>query len=196
MRIPFFMRVGLTAILLFPFTFGQGRNSTGMQGHGRQGQNQFPGARGQDRTRLRVHATQQQRDRYRVCSQTMNRFRKRIRAMARLASASNFNLQQAQQLREQIAKDLQAMTEQQQSFTESLTDEQRTANQQRLQELSEKQRDLGFLSDALGFELEQTGVEDGKIQKRVQEQVQKMDQLSRSLEKQQQGLAADLGVDE
>jgi chromosome segregation ATPase len=196
MSIPFFVRVGLSAILLVPLVFGQGRNFGGMQGQGRQGQGRLPGVGNQDRARLRVHATQQQQDRYRVCSRTMNRLRKRVRTMARIVSASNFSLQQAQQLHEQIAKDLRAMTEQQQSFAESLSDEQRTANQKRLQQVAEKHRDLEFLSDALGFELEQASTTEGKTQERLQEQVGKMEQLSRSLEKQQQELAADLGLDE
>ncbi len=196
MRVSFFMRVGLSAILLVPLTFGQGRGSGGMQGQGRQGQGQSPGFGSQDRVRLRAHATQQQQERYRTCSQTMSRVRKRIRAMARVASASSFNLPQAQQLHEQIASDLQAMAQEQKALAEILTDEQRAANQNRLQQVAEKQRDLEFFSDALGFELDQASAEDSKVPQKVQEKVQSMGQLSRSLQKQQEELAENLGVDE
>lgn len=198
MRVSFFMKAGLSAILLVPLALGQGRGSGGMQGQGqgRQGQGQFPGDGNQDRARLRVHATQQQQDRYRVCSQTMNRVRKRVRTMARLAAASSFNLQQLRELHARLSEDLQAMAQERQAFTESLTDEQRAANQKRLQQFAEKQRDLGFLSDALDFELDQAGAEGSKVQENVQEKTRNMDQLSRSLEKQQRELADDLGVNE
>lgn len=121
----------------------------------------------------------------------MNRFRKRVRAMARIAAGSSLNLQSANELYTQLVEDLHAQQQEQQSLTQSLTDEQRTANQDRLKEMSQREQDLELFSEALGFELEQASIDNGKIQ----EQVRKLDEASKSLDKQQHHLAEDLGID-
>ncbi len=111
--------------------------------------------------------------------------------MARIAAGSSLNLQSANELYTQLVEDLHAQQQEQQSLTQSLTDEQRTANQDRLKEMSQREQDLELFSEALGFELEQASIDNSK----VQEQVRKLDETSKSLDKQQHHLAEDLGID-
>lgn len=185
-----FIRSGLLSILLVPFALGQGHGSGGMQGQGRQGQGQQSGGFGRQ-DRMRPRANRQQQDQYRLCSRALSRVRKRIRAMARITTVSSINLQQARELNERLVDDLHSMEQEQQSFTGSLTAEQKTAAGTRLQQIHERQQDLESFSEALGFELDQVSVEGSA----VQEQVRKLEDTSRSLEEQHHNLAEDLGID-
>lgn len=182
---------GLAGILFLPIALAQGRGSGGMQGQGRQGQGAPPFAGGSQTGPRLSRGTQQQQARYQVCEQSLRRFRKRVRTMAKLGSANTLNLEQLSDLQTQLLNDLQSIQQDQQSLTESLSEEQKSANQARLQEMTRSQQDLELFSEALGFELEQADIDSGKIK----EKVQKLDEASRAFEKQQRGLAERLGVD-
>lgn len=182
---------GLAGILLLPIALAQGRGSGGMQGQGRKGQGAPPFAGNPPTGSRPTRGTQQQQARYRVCEQSLNRFRKRVRAMAKLGSANTFNRQQLTELQDQLLTDLQSIQQDRQSLAESLSEEQKSANQARLQEMTRSQEDLELFSEALGFELEQADIDSSKVQKNVEQ----LEKASRALEKQQHSLAESLGVD-
>jgi hypothetical protein len=174
---------------------GQGRQGQGgVQGQGRQGSGamQGQGMGGQAQQRMRLHANRQQRDQYRVCSQSMSRVRTRVRQMSQLAAGKTVYREQALQMRERLRNELQQMHQDQERLTSSLSEEQRTAQQTRLEQLSRTQKDLDAFSEALGFELDQASLDQDKIR----EQTKKMDRTTTELQKQQRALAADLGIED
>lgn len=177
----------------------QGRGSGGMQGgQGRQGmpgmqrgQNQGGQIGQQDRQRMRIHATQDQRTQYRNCKQSMQRVRSRIREMARLTKNQAINRQQLQQIHEQLRSELQSMQQQQETLRSGFDEEQKAAVQELTLQMNHSQMDLDSFSEALAFERNQVDANPD----RVREQVRKMDRTSKKLEQQQREMGADAGLD-
>lgn len=177
----------------------QGRGSGGMQGgQGRQGmpgmqrgQNQGGQIGQQDRQRMRIHATQDQRTQYRNCKQSMQRVRSRIREMARLTKNQAINRQQLQQIHEQLRSELQSMQQQQETLRSGFDEEQKAAVQELTLQMNHSQMDLDSFSEALAFERNQVDANPD----RVREQVRKMDRTSKQLEQQQREMGADAGLD-
>lgn len=92
------------------------------------------------RDRLRTQATDQQRDQYRTCDQSMDRIRTQAHDMAQAAAGSGFNAGQAQQQRDQLRQQIQTMQQEQDRLRQSLSSDQsgfakqRTQNADRLRE--------------------------------------------------------------
>jgi hypothetical protein len=183
-----------------PLLSAQGRGSGGMQGGGRQGQgmqrgqSQAPGTAGQmgqqDRQRMRIHATQQQQQQYRTCTQSMDQVRSRVRAMARLTKGGKIDHGQMQQLRQQLRTELQTMQQEREQLTARFTNEQQAAVQNHVQEMNRSQTDLESYFEALGHELDQLSPNPD----RVRDQVRNMDRASKELQQRQRDMAADAGI--
>jgi hypothetical protein len=182
--------------------FAQRRGSGGMQGgQGHQGmpgmqrgQNQSPTMGGQmgqqDRQRMRIHATSQQQTQYRTCTQSMDRVRSQIREMARASNGKTMNRQQMQQLHQQLRSELQSMQQTREQLMTGFDDEQKTAVQNRAQNMIHTQSDLDYFSDALGFELNQAELNTSKIR----EHVRKMEHTAQELQQEQRDMARDAGI--
>jgi hypothetical protein len=170
---------------------GQGRQGTGMQTGQRQQAGTMSQMRQQTRDRMRVHATQQQQNQFRTCTQSSKRVRDRIREMKRTTRGSSINAQQTQRLQQQVQTELQTMQQERERLAASLNDEQKIAAQNRLQEMARNQAQLEGFSEALGFELEQASLNGDKIR----DQVRDMDRVSKKLQQQQRDLGAELALD-
>lgn len=206
-----FLVAAASVALLVPPLQGQGRGSGmhggqggmgGMQGGQRQpggmggaqrgqGQGQGAGTQTRDQQRLRIHATQQQRDQNRTCTQSMERVRTRLRDMSRLSKGKNLDPAQVRQMNEQLRNELQTMGQERERLAASLDQEQRTAAQDRLQQMSRDQQQLETFSEALEFELNQETVNAAK----VREQVKQMNSNATRLQQQQRNLGDDLDFD-
>jgi hypothetical protein len=169
---------------------GQGQAMTGMQ----RGQNQSSGMSGQmgqqERQRMRIHATQPQQMQYRTCTQSMDRVRLQIRQMTRSTKGATIDRQQMQLLHQQLRNELQTMRHERERLVTGFDDEQKAAIQNRLQEMNHSQTDLDYLSDALGFELNQAELNSDK----VREQVRNIDRSAKELQQQQRDMAGDAGI--
>jgi hypothetical protein len=190
MKVRFLTAVVLSVIFSTSVAAAQGRGSGRSQSRQGQGPAGF-GADSQSGMRPQLRGTPQQQQRYTVCEQAIHRMRKRIRAMASIASAGSLQVPQLMELNELFASDFELLQQEQESLTASLSDEQKSANQNALQSLAKSQEDLELFSEALGFELEQAepNVEE------IKDDVRKLDAASRTVEKQQEDVAEDLGLD-
>lgn len=190
MKIRLLLSTALATIFWVPLLLGQGRGSG--QGQGRQGQGPPPfSGNPQAGTRAQSIGARQQQQRYRDCQQAVHRVRKRLRAMSKAASLDALQARQMQELHNQLVNDMRAMEQEQQAFTAGLTEEQKSVNRAALAKMTQNQQDLELFSEALGFELDQAALEKEKIR----ENIRKLDETSRTLEKQQQQLAEQLDVD-
>ena len=190
MKSRFLAAVVLSAIFSTSVGVAQVRGA----GRGPNGQGQAPttfGAGPQGGMRSQIRGTPQQQQRYRVCEQAIHRIRKRIRAMAKIASADGLQLSQLVELQEQFGSDLQSLRQEQESLAASLSDEQKSADQDALHNLAKSQEDLELFSEALGFELEQTQAN----AENIKETIRKLKDASRTMETHLEGVAQDLGLD-
>lgn len=193
--------IALVGLGLGSLVSAQGRSPGGMQAGNRQGmqgmqrgQGQSPAMGGQigqqDRQRMRIHATQQQQDQYRTCTQSMDRLQSRVREMARLSKGEQFDRGQMQQLRNKLRTDLQTMQQERQELNAGLTAEQQAAVQNQVQEMNRSQKDLESNFEALGRELDLVN----PSQDRVRDQVRNMDRAAKSLQQRQREMAAGAGI--
>jgi hypothetical protein len=140
--------------------------------------------------RLRIHATDQQRQQYADCTRATQRLRTRLRDMSRLSQGQSIGAGQATQWREQLRNEIQAMQQEQEQLRAGLSDEQKQASARQLQQAKQSADQLEAWSEALGFELEQQNVDAAKVSK----QADKMEGAAKKLQKQQQEIASSAGI--
>lgn len=139
--------LALTPGLLLAQGRGGGGQQAPRQPHGQPpGQHQGqPGsemgrgatARDRDRDRLRIHATDQQRDVYRTCTQAADRVRANAREMAQSAEGKTFNADETRRQRDQLRDQLRNMEQLHQRLMIGLNHEQRSAMQDRIRNMEQ-----------------------------------------------------------
>ena len=192
---------GLAVLLAAPLTLAQGgRQGASSPGQARAGSMGQSGqqARGlasqrgqQNRDQARMRTTPQQQDHYRDCTQSMERVRAQIREMQSLTKSHPINLQQARQTRERLQNEIQTMGQVREQLAGSLVNNQNDTVQTRLQQVRRHQQRLEEFSEALGFELDQTSMD----QDRVRDRIRDLDQTSKQLQDQDRALGEALSIE-
>lgn len=188
-------RVGLGS-LVFVFllavvsAFAQ-RPGGNMGGQRRMGGQRQMGPQSGQMQQQRVRATPQQQKQYTVCSEAMKRVRSRIRQMTRLAAVEGLDAQQMQAFREQLEAEWEAAQQEQAQLAESLSQEQKDAAQDQLQNMGKRAEELDSFTEALGFELDQATLDEDK----VREQIKNLDAAAAELQQEQKKLGAELEMD-
>jgi hypothetical protein len=144
------------------------------------------------REQLRRSVTDQQRNQYRVCSETAQRVRTRSREMVRLARGTKFNAEAWRQLHVQLQSEIQVMEEEHERLMQELGDEQRAATQQRTREMEEDLESLDVWMQAMDDEL----AESEPDAKQLAGQARKVEKAAKEWEKDNKDLGADLGLNE
>jgi chromosome segregation ATPase len=172
---------------------GQGSGMGGGQrgaGMGRPADFPDMGSSQMQQRRQQMHTTDQQDRQYRRCSQAMNRVRTRLRQISKLSSTQPLPVAQLIPLQDQLSADVQDMQQQLNELVASLNDEQKTADQEKIEDLMQSTKDLEAFADALGYELEQENVETAK----VREELRTADGAAKQVQKQERELAESLGI--
>lgn len=190
--------VCFTAACLMGSGLAQHRGGGQQQGHGQPGGQQgMPGQSqpGQDQQmhtpqQLRIHASTQQQQQFRTCTKATEKFRNRIRKMARISSGKQIEPAEAKEWREQVRAELQAMTEEQTQFEEGLSEEQRTAVQENTKEVQMSREQLEQLSEDLDMELALENPDAAKVKATARE----MEMAVNRIRSQQQKIANELGT--
>jgi chromosome segregation ATPase len=165
---------------------GQGQSGMGQQGAGQDMQSQM-----RDQQRARLHATTQQHQRFKNCTQSTNQVRSRVRTMARLGKGKQISSEEASQWREQLRNELQTMTRAQEEFINSLSEEQKSAVQDQTKEMAKEQNQLEQLSEELDMQL---ALETPDTEQ-VKQSAGKMEKTTAQLQSQQKKLALELGIE-
>jgi hypothetical protein len=169
----------------------QGNPSAGrgsQAGMGNRGMGQGMG----DQQRLRIHATDQQRQQSKTCTQSMDRVRTRLRTMARIKQNQPISSEQASQWREQLRNDIQTMNQEQSNLMNGLTPEQQDATKNRTQQMQMTREQLEKMSEALDMELALEAPDPVK----VRQQAREMESAVNRIRNQQQQFNNDLGIDQ
>lgn len=185
-----FSSLALLLVVAVMPALGQ-RPGGNMGGQRRMGGQRQMGPQSGQMQQQRVRATQQQQKQYTVCSEAMKRVRSRIRQMTRLAAAEGLDAQQMQALGEQLEAEWEAAQQEQAQLAESLSQEQKDAAQDQLQSMAKSTEELDSFAEALGFELGQAALDEGK----VREQIKNLDAAAAELQQEQKKLGAELEMD-
>ncbi len=179
--------------------FAQRRGPGGMQGNpsaGRGSQagmsNRGTGQQMQMHDRMRIHASDQQLQQSRTCTQSMERVRTRLRTMARIKQNQPISSEQASQWREQLRNDVRTMNQEQSNLMNSLTPDQQDATRNRTQQMQTSREQLEKMSEALDMELSLEAPDPAK----VRQQAREMESTANKIRTQQQQLNNDLGINE
>ena len=208
MRTKASLSIILCALLLPALSFAQrgagsaggGAGQQGMQSTQRQGSastaGQRSGIRMQDQTRqqrrdrLRSQLTTQQRDQYREMNQTMERLRIQTRDMARNASGSAFNADQARQQQSQIREEFLSLQHMRSQLMNGLNNEQHVAVQERAQNMH---RLNAQIENRLG-KVDKDLSDPSPNRKRVQEEARAAERDMRNYHHQFRQMADELGM--
>lgn len=87
--------------------------------------------------RARIHATSQQQEQLRTCDQSADRLRQRARDMAKTASRTRFDANQARQQGQRLREQLQVMDREHERLMNGLSDDQKAAMQERIRQMTE-----------------------------------------------------------
>jgi hypothetical protein len=162
----------------------------GMGSQGQAGQGTMDKTRQMQRDRLRTQATDQQRQQFKTCDQSQDRIRTQARDMARAASGSSFNADQARQQRDQLREQLQTMEQQHESVMQGLNSQQRSAVEQRTRTMQLTQQRINNRLRNMDQELAK-GSPDGK---RVAEQASNVEREMNEYQKQYRETGDDLSL--
>lgn len=193
--------------LLIGTVFAQrGAGAAGMQGTG-QGQGTQQQNRGQmgspgagmgkqgsgmgTQSRMRVQATDQQRQRVKSCTQSTERIRQRTRQMSKAAKSGTITAEQAKLWQEELQNEIQLMNQEQEELMASLTEEQKTAAQNTLKEMDKSKIGLLKSVELLDNELIAPELNREKIRDRARE----TERAANELKKDQIDLAELFGND-
>lgn len=190
--------LSVALLLLGSNAFAQRRGSSGMQGgqsgQGQRGSGAQPGqgqpadsgsgTGGGDQQRIRIHATDRQQQQLKSCTQSTERIRTRTREMSRLGKGT-LTAEQAQVWREQIQNELQTMNQNYDDLMASLTEEQKSASQDKVKKVEESRSQLLEVADLLEDELIAPELD----QNEVQEKARKTEKAAAKLKKTQTELS-------
>jgi hypothetical protein len=165
---------------------GQPGGQQGMPGQSQPGQDQQMHTPQQ----LRIHASTQQQQQFRTCTKATEKFRNRIRKMARISTGKPIEPAEAKEWREQVRAELQAMTEEQTQFEQGLSEEQKTAVQENTKEVQMSREQLEQLSEDLDMELALENPDAAKVKATARE----MEMAVNRIRSQQQKIANELGT--
>lgn len=183
------------------FALGQGR--PGGQGAGqkpRQTQSQKGQAgktvgkgdmdRDHIRQQLHTHATDQERDQYRTCTQDMDQLRTRARDMVRATDGSNFNVEKARQQQAQFREQFQSMQQQHQQFMSGLDQEQKSAMQNRIRNMEQTQSRINTRLQEMENELNSNNIN----QQRIRDHARYLQREMQRLQNEHRAMGEDLSL--
>jgi hypothetical protein len=142
----------------------------------------------QDQQQLRLHASDQQRQQLRDCTQTADQVRNRTRDILRQSKNTGIATEQRKQWQEQLRNEIQTLNRNQEQLITGLSEEQRTISQKTIQQMETSRNRLLEVSEILGNAL----VAPELNQDRIQEQARATERAANELKKQQSQLAAQL----
>lgn len=180
--------LGAALLLLVTVSAAQRRGNAGMAGSqsgqhgatGKQGQRQMGSGLGtRDEQRLRIHATDQQRQQLRDCTKSADRIRTRAREITRQFRNASVTPAQAMQWREQLRNDLQAMNENYELFMNDLSEEQQLAAQQTIEQIEQSRTQLLEFAELLDNELIAPELQHDRIRDQAQDTERAADQLKK-----------------
>ena len=206
--------VGVAALLAATGMFAQMRGGSGQMGQGQpqggmQGGMQGAGSPGMGRTgpaamtsdqrRQLMHTTAQQDQQYRACAQAMDRLRSRVDHMSHSSLAQTAGAQQAdssgdQQTNDpgdQLSSDLQDLEQDQNNLLDGFNSDQQAALAAQIKDLKKKTSQLAEWSQQLKADLANKNSD----LKKLQEEVRKIDKLSKQIQKEQRAVATALGIE-
>lgn len=176
---------------------GHGQGGSPKAGGQKQGQQQGQqagagqtGSGQKDRNRLRVHATDQQRDQYRTCDQSMDRIRQQARDMSHAAAGKQFQTEKLRKDREQMREQMQAMEQEHHRFMEGLTPEQKTAVEARHRNMEQIHQRLNHRLQEIDQELAKSNPD----AKHVREQARAVEREMELMRKQHREMGSELGL--
>lgn len=171
-----------------------GQPQTQTRGQGRVGQGMGQGQMDRDRIRqeLHTHATDQQRDRLRDCTQDMDRLRTQSRDMLNATSAKGFNAENARQQRERLQQQFEATTQAHHRFMNSLDKEQQQAMQSRARNMDQLQSRIRTRLETMNKELRA----ESPSRKRLQEQARYVERETQRMQNQYRDMGEDLSLTE
>jgi chromosome segregation ATPase len=118
---------------------------------------QSPQAKGQgaqDRTQVRIHATDQQRDQLKTCDLTADRIRTQARTLADAAKGSGANSAEFLRQRDQLRDQVRTMEQEHERLLNGLGAGQRTALEERLREMTRERQRLNTQLQSMNQELQ------------------------------------------
>ena len=143
-----------------------------------------------DRDRIRIHATDQQRDQYRTCDQSMDRIRTRARDMAKASSSPGFNADQARQNRDQLRNELRVMEQEHERLMQGLNGEQKEA-------IAEHHRNMEQIHQRINTRLQEMDQELAQATpngQRAAEQARAIEREMKQWQKQHREMGDELGL--
>ncbi len=148
---------------------GQGQ----WQGQGQQqGQGGMQAGRG-DMDQKRIHATKQQRDQIRTCSEQADGIRKQVRKMAQ-TSEKKFNADEARQQRDQIKNQIRAMEQEHERLMNALDAGQQQAWQEQIQNMNRLRQEVRSQFQRMDSELSPPNPDAVRVAERAREMEQTM----------------------
>lgn len=160
-------------------------------GRGQQGTLQRDMQRDMQRDRLRTQATDQQRQQFETCDQSMDRVRTQARDMARSKDRA-FNVDAARQQRDQLRDRVANMQQEHERLMQGLGTEQQSAVQARVRAMQQ-------IQERMNTRLQRMDQELAKAQpsgKAFRAEARLMQREMNNWENQYRGMGADLGLDE
>jgi len=140
--------------------------------------------------KLRVHTTDQQRDRLNTCITTADKVKQQTRDMTRDAKKAGYNREQAVRQRDQMEQQFKKMTHEHQQFREMLNAEQRLLLQERLRRLEQEQIRFQTHLQSMNRVLNQDKFDGQQVSTRAREMERTMNEWM----KQYRAMSNDMGV--
>lgn len=132
--------------------------------------------RDRDRDRQRIHATDQQRDQYRACTQSQDRVRTQARDMASLAGRPGASSKDALRQRDQLREQVRVMQQEHQRLMQGLGPEQQEAARQQIREmeriqerLQTRMQELDAAVDSPSFDFAQVATRAREVERTMQQ---------------------------
>jgi chromosome segregation ATPase len=180
------------------FSQGQGKGSQNggsprsgqTQGQGPHGRDAATGQATQTQERDRIQATVQQRDQVRSCDQSADQVRTRAGQIAKKAQGNGFNADAVRQERNRLQEQVATMQQEQERLMAGLNDTQRSALQQRTQNMSRLHERLRTQMRALDAELGKADA-DGK---QVARQAREVESTAKELREQYRAVQSQMVV--
>jgi hypothetical protein len=133
----------------------------------------------QTRTRQRIHATDQQRDQFRACTQSQDRVRTQARDISRVGQRAGSSSNDARRQRDQLREQVRIMQQEHQRLMQGLGPEQQEAARQQIREmqrveerLQTRMQELDAAVDAPSFDFTSVSARARQVE-RAMEQWQK-----------------------
>ncbi len=146
--------------------------------------------RDRDRDRQRIHATDQQRDQFRACTQSQDRVRTQARDMAGLAKRQG-NSDEVRRQRDQLRTQVRVMQEEHQRLMQGLNSEQQEAARLQVREMQRVEERL----QTRMMELDRAVDANPFNYRGVSDQAREVERAMKEWQKQHRKLGSEIGTE-